>query len=86
MREGGSASARFGPVNARNRSKPWRRRAAMNKVTYKRTGQVLSTLNGETFSAIKGTGTPFSGIAGQGDRELRGTANTALFPLSREAL
>jgi hypothetical protein len=57
----------------------------MNKVTYKRTGQVCGTLNGKTFSAIKGTETPFSGIAGQGDRERRGTANTALFSFSSEA-
>ncbi|MFT6090947.1 hypothetical protein [Sulfitobacter sp.] len=58
----------------------------MNKVTYKRTGQVLNTLNGKTFSAIKASETPFSGIAGQGDRGRRGTANTALFPISSEAL
>ncbi len=58
----------------------------MNKVTYKGTGQMLATLNGETFSAIKATGTPFSGIAGQGDRERRGMANKALIPLSSEAL
>ena len=58
----------------------------MNKVTYKGTGQMLRTLNSKTFSAIKASGTPFSGIAGQGDRELRGTANTALIPLSSEAL
>lgn len=58
----------------------------MNKVTYKGTGQMLGSLSGEMFSAIKASGTPFSGIAGQGDRERRGSANKALFPLSSEAL
>ncbi|NOR32678.1 MAG: hypothetical protein GQ539_16445 [Sulfitobacter sp.] len=58
----------------------------MNKITHKGTEQMCGTLNGKTFSTIKASGTPFSGIAGQGDRGRRGSANTALIPLSSEAL